>query len=118
MPTSNYPKPQFSFGFILQNISFSLGENTSRGLESQRSGRLRPARPPAPARGHFGSALRPPPGQRVQLKVIPLLPFQWFRSERWWRPSPPSLVLGSLICLLVLAEDRIECWLPEASSAY
>lgn len=31
MPTSNYLKPQFSFCFILQNISFPPSENTSFG---------------------------------------------------------------------------------------
>lgn len=90
MPTSNYLKPQFSFCFILQNISFSRSENTwsglARGSGAAASFGLRARRP------RLGGTLAPRCGGlgHDQLKVIPLLPFQRLRSARSWRPSPHS----------------------------
>lgn len=98
MPTSNYLKPQFSFCFILQNISFSLSENTSSGLWSSRSGRPWPARPPPPARGHFGSALGLPgacPPQGYSPLAIPVVLLRAVGGAP--PPTPTCLVSGSLI---------------------
>ena len=88
MPTSNYLKPQFSFCFILQNISFSRSENTWSGLAwgsgAAASSGLRARWP------RLGGTLAPRCGGlgHGQLKVIPLLPFRRLRSARSWRPSP------------------------------
>ena len=118
MPTSNYLKPQFLFCFILQNISFSLSENTSFGLcdlaerppglhgrRLRLGGTLAPrwgCRRASPPQGYYPFAI-----PVVLLRAVggapPPLPLIWFRGASF---------------LLVLAEDRIEFWLTEASSAY